>query len=291
MNSVQKNFSPGPGKLKVEEKIITALTPIETLKTVMARLRHPEKGCPWDREQTFASVAPYTIEEAYEVSEAIDSKDMTSLKEELGDLLLQIVFHSRMAEESGNFNFDEVAQAISNKMIFRHPHVFGKESARSIEFHSLEWEEQKKSERVKKALSRGIFPSALDDVALALPALLRAEKLGKRAAKVGFDWPEIESVFEKINEEIEELRSELKANGISGESVEEELGDILLTVVSLARHIRVNPELALRLANEKFKRRFSFIEERLAENGQSPENVSLQELEKLWDEAKQRKPF
>ena len=291
MNFVQKNFAPGPGKLKVDEKKIPALTPIETLKTVMARLRHPEEGCPWDREQTFASVAPYTIEEAYEVSEAIDTKDMSSLKEELGDLLLQIVFHSRMAEESGDFNFDDVARTISEKMIRRHPHVFGKEPERSIEFHSGEWEAQKKREREEKALTRGTSPSVLDDVALALPALTRAEKLGKRAAKVGFDWSEIESTFENINEEIQELRSELEENEISGKSVEEELGDILLTLVSLARHVRVDPELALRLANAKFKRRFCFIEKRLAEDGQSPENVSLQELKKLWQEAKQRKLF
>jgi len=257
----------------------------------MARLRHPEEGCPWDREQTFASVAPYTIEEAYEVSEAIDSKDMSSLKEELGDLLLQIVFHSRMAEESGDFNFDDVAQTISDKMICRHPHVFGKESERSKEFHSGEWEAQKRRERVEKAQRHGnaASVSVLDDVALALPALMRAEKLGKRVAKVGFEWPEIDSVFEKINEEIQELQSELEANEISEESIEEELGDILLTVATLARHVHVDPELALRRANAKFERRFRFVEESLAEDGQSPENVSLQKLEKLWQEAKQRK--
>ena len=265
-----------------------ALTPIENLKTVMARLRHPDEGCPWDREQTFASVAPYTIEEAYEVSEAIDSKDMSLLKEELGDLLLQIVFHSRMAEESGDFNFDDVAQTISDKMIRRHPHVFGEEGKRSREFHGDEWEAQKKRERVEKAQLRGdVMLSILDGVALAIPALMRAEKLGKRAAKAGFDWTGIETVYEKINEEIRELRSELEENEISGESVEEELGDILLTVVSLARHLRIDPELALRRANAKFERRFRFIEKQLLKAGQSPENVSLQKLEKLWQEAKQ----
>jgi len=254
----------------------------------MARLRHPDEGCPWDREQTFASVAPYTIEEAYEVSEAIDSKDMSLLKEELGDLLLQIVFHSRMAEESGDFNFDDVAQTISDKMIRRHPHVFGEEGKRSREFHGDEWEAQKKSERVEKAQLRGdVMLSILDGVALALPALTRAEKLGKRAAKAGFDWTGIETVYEKINEEIRRLQSELEENEISGESVEEELGDILLTVVSLARHLRIDPELALRRANAKFERRFRFIEKQLLKAGQSPENVSLQKLEKLWQEAKQ----
>jgi len=272
----------------VDARKTPALTPIENLKTVMARLRHPDEGCPWDREQTFASVAPYTIEEAYEVSEAIDSKDMSLLKEELGDLLLQIVFHSRMAEESGDFNFDDVAQTISDKMIRRHPHVFGEEGKRSREFHGDEWEAQKKSERVEKAQLRGdVMLSILDGVALALPALTRAEKLGKRAAKAGFDWTGIETVYEKINEEIRRLQSELEENEISGESVEEELGDILLTVVSLARHLRIDPELALRRANAKFERRFRFIEKQLLKAGQSPENVSLQKLEKLWQEAKQ----
>jgi len=272
----------------VDARKTPALTPIENLKTVMARLRHPDEGCPWDREQTFASVAPYTIEEAYEVSEAIDSKDMSLLKEELGDLLLQIVFHSRMAEESGDFNFDDVAQTISDKMNRRHPHVFGEEGKRSREFHGDEWEAQKKRERVEKAQLRGdVMLSILDGVALAIPALMRAEKLGKRAAKAGFDWTGIETVYEKINEEIRELRSELEENEISGESVEEELGDILLTVVSLARHLRIDPELALRRANAKFERRFRFIEKQLLKAGQSPENVSLQKLEKLWQEAKQ----
>ena len=265
-------------------------TPIENLKTVMARLRHPKEGCPWDRDQTFASVAPYTIEEAYEVSDAIDCKDMSSLKEELGDLLLQIVFHSRMAEESGYFDFDEVAQNIADKMIRRHPHVFGEEGERSKEFHGDQWEEQKKRERTEKALLRGDHtPSILDDVALSLPALMRSEKLGKRAAKVGFDWPDIDSVFEKMNEEIQELKNELEAKTISREAVEEELGDMLLTVVSLARHLQVNPELALRRGSAKFEQRFRFVEKRLEKDGYCPENASLEELESLWQEAKQRK--
>ena len=265
-------------------------TPIENLKTVMSRLRHPTEGCPWDRDQTFASVAPYTIEEAYEVYDAIDCKDMSSLKEELGDLLLQIVFHSRMAEESGYFDFDEVAQNIADKMIRRHPHVFGEEGERSKEFHRDQWEEQKKRERTEKALRRGDHtPSILDDVALSLPALMRSEKLGKRAAKVGFDWPDIDSVFEKMNEEIQELKNELEAKTISREAVEEELGDMLLTVVSLARHLQVNPELALRRGGAKFEQRFRFVEKRLEKDGYCPENASLEELESLWQEAKQRK--
>ena len=256
----------------------------------MADLRHPTEGCPWDREQTFSSVAPYTIEEAYEVSEAISRNDMSSLKEELGDLLLQIVFHSRMAEESGDFDFNDVAQSIADKMIRRHPHVFGNEGQRSKEFHGEQWEAQKKRERTEKAHRLGDeVPSILDDIALALPALMRAEKLGKRAAKAGFDWTEIEPVFEKINEEILELRNELDEKEISAESVEEEFGDILLSVVSLARHLQVNPELALRRANSKFERRFHHIEKQLSEAGKIPEETSLAEYEVLWQDAKQYK--
>ncbi|MBL4824560.1 MAG: nucleoside triphosphate pyrophosphohydrolase [SAR324 cluster bacterium] len=266
------------------------ITPIENLKNVMSRLRHPAEGCPWDREQTFASVAPYTIEEAYEVSDAIERNDLPALKEELGDLLLQIVFHSRMAEESGDFDFNDVAQTISAKMIRRHPHVFGEEEERSREFHSDEWETQKKRERAEKAYRRGDnVPSILDGIALAFPALMRAEKLGKRAAKAGFDWPEIEPVFEKMDEEILELRSELEKNEISEEAVEEELGDILLSVVSLARHLRVDPELALRRANDKFESRFRFIEKQLFEAAKKPEETELAEYEALWQEAKQSK--
>ena len=265
-------------------------TPIETLMNVMARLRHPTEGCPWDRDQTFSSVAPYTIEEAYEVSDAIQHNDMSSLKEELGDLLLQIVFHSRIAEESGDFDFNEVAQSIVDKMIRRHPHVFGEEAQRSKEFHGDEWEAQKKYERAEKAQLRGdTLPSILDDVALALPALMRAEKLGKRAAKAGFEWDKTESYFNKINEEILELRSELDEKVISKKLVEEELGDILFSVVSLASHLKVDAEVALRGSNYKFESRFHFIEKQLSLAGKKPEETSLAEYEALWHEAKQSK--
>jgi len=265
-------------------------TPIENLIDVMACLRHPTEGCPWDREQTFSSVAPYTIEEAYEVSDAIEQNDMSSLKEELGDLLLQIVFHSRMAEESGDFDFNEVAQSIVDKMIRRHPHVFGEEEQRSREFHGDEWEAQKQRERTEKAQRRGeSLPSILDDVALAFPALMRAEKLGKRAAKAGFEWQKIEPYFNKINEEIIELRSELDEKEISKKLIEEELGDILLSVVSLARHLKVDAELALRRSNDKFESRFRFIEKKISEAGKKPEETSLAEYEALWHEAKKSK--
>ena len=196
----------------------------------------------------------------------------------------------RASHSAGYFNFDEVAQNITDKMISRHPHVFGEEGARSKEFHRDQWEEHKKRERAEKALRRGVHtPSILDDVALSLPALMRSEKLGKRAAKVGFDWPDIDSVFEKMNEEIQELKNELEAKTISREAVEEELGDMLLTVVSLARHLHVNPELALRRGSAKFEQRFRFVEKRLEKDGYCPEKASLEELESLWQDAKQRK--
>ena len=262
-------------------------TLVENLKNVMARLRDPKKGCPWDREQTFASVAPFTIEEAYEVSEAIESKDMASLKEELGDLLLQVVFHSRIAEESGEFDFNDVVKNITEKMIRRHPHVFGEEIERKKEFHSEEWDLQKERERTEKARLRGEDrPSILDDVALAFPALMRAEKLGKRVAKVGFDCLEIDSVFKKINDEIKELQNELEEKIISNQRLEEEIGDILLTVVSLARHLKIDPELALRRVNSKFEKRFRFIENHLAKKRKKLEDTSLEEYELLWKETK-----
>lgn len=261
----------------------SSLTPIEKLKKVMTRLRHPDEGCPWDREQTFASVAPYTIEEAYEVSDAVDCNDMPALKEELGDLLLQIIFHSRIAEEAGYFNFDEVTQSITDKMVRRHPHVFGEDSERSKEFHSEEWEAQKRRERAEKASARGDTPGVLNDVALALPALMRAEKLGKRVAKAGFDWPEKENIINKINEDIADLKAKIKQKDNFQESAENELGEILLNVVSLARHLKVDPELALRRANTKFVNRFRTVEEQLATAGDVPEKINIEAYKLLWE--------
>jgi len=263
---------------------------IKTLKNVMALLRDPKKGCPWDKEQTFESVVPFTIEEAYEVSDAVECNDMDSLKEELGDLLLQIVFHSQIAEELGHFDFDEVVEDIVQKMIRRHPHVFEKKVKRSKKFHAEEWEIQKSKERFEKSkISGNDLSSVLDNVALALPALMRAEKIGKRASKVGFDWPDIESVFRKIKEEINELRNELEKDIILPKKIEEELGDILFTIVSLARHLDVDPELALRNGNTKFEKRFRFVEKKLAEISKKPEETNLKEYELLWNEAKLKK--
>ena len=256
---------------------------------VIARLRHPTEGCPWGREQTFSSVAPFTIEEAYEVSNAIEHDEIFSLKEELGDLLLQIVFHSRIAEESGDFDFNDVAQSIADKMIRRNPHVFGDKEQRSRGFKVDEWEVQKKLERKDKAVRRGdSTPSILDDVALAFPALMRADKLGKRAAKVGFGWNRIEPYFNKINEKILELRSELDKKETSKKLVEEELGDILLSIVSLGRHLKVDSELSLRKSNDKFESRLRFMEKQLYVVGKKLEEISFAEYEELWQKAKIR---
>ena len=260
--------------------------PIDSLNRVMARLRDQLGGCPWDIEQTFASIAPYTIEEAYEVSDAIERKDMCSLREELGDLLFQVVFHSRIAEESGYFNFDEVVENIIEKMIRRHPHVFGEEGGRKKEFQLEDWEAQKKKERADKARSRGVNHSILDDVPISFPALKRAEKLGKRIARAGFEWLEIDLVFNKLNEEIDELRLLLEEDGFSQKLIEEELGNILLTIVSLARHMRVDPELALRRGNAKFERRFRFVENQLRNNRKKLEEIEIEEFELLWEKAK-----
>ena len=250
------------------------------LLDIMRQLRDPESGCPWDIEQTFSTIAPYTIEEAYEVSDAIQRQDMDDLKDELGDLLFQVVFHSRMAEEAGHFNFDDVAQAICDKMIRRHPHVFADASERSAESQTIAWEEQKASERA----SKGQDQSLLDDLPLALPALLRASKLTKRAARVGFDWPNAEAVFDKLDEELGELKDAIKEQ--DQDHIAEELGDLLFVISNLARKLKVDPEDALRSTNAKFETRFKFIEQRLDQQDRSPEEATLEEMEALWLEAK-----
>jgi ATP diphosphatase len=243
---------------------------ISPLVVIMARLRDRETGCPWDVEQDFASIAPYTIEEAYEVADAIERNDMASLKDELGDLLLQVIFHSRMAEEAGIFSLSDVITAICDKMIRRHPHVFGDGEA------SPGWEQIKANERAEKADDDG---SALAGVALGLPSLARAEKLQKRAARVGFDWDDIADVQNKILEELEELSS-----AQSAEHVAEEVGDLLFAVTNLARHHHVDPEAALRAANLKFERRFRAME---AMTGPVPfPDLSLAQQEALWQAVK-----
>lgn len=253
---------------------------IDRLLAIMARLRDPERGCAWDLEQTFATIAPYTVEEAYEVADAIERGDLTDLRDELGDLLLQVVFHSRMAEEAGHFAFDDVARAISEKMIRRHPHVFGEEERRTSDEQTRAWEVIKAQERAGK----GRNGSLLDDVPAGLPALTRAVKLSRRAATVGFVWPTVEDVVRKLDEEVGELKAEIADRDL--EKARAELGDVLFVVANIARTLDIDPEDALRATNAKFARRFRFIEQALAARGKTPDQSDLAEMDALWDEAK-----
>lgn len=255
---------------------------IERLLEIMRRLRDPDSGCPWDVAQDFASIAPYTIEEAYEVADAIDREAWEELKGELGDLLFQSVFHARMAEEAGHFTFQDVVRAMSDKMVARHPHVFGDESSdKSAEQQSRDWEAIKAAERAGKAQT-----GALDGVAVGLPALLRAYKLQKRAARVGFDWGNVGPVLDKITEEAHELAEARDAR--DADALEDEFGDLLFVIVNLGRHLGLDPEGALRRTNAKFTRRFATIEATLAARGKRPEDSTLDEMDALWDAAKAR---
>ena len=252
--------------------------PIDRLLAIMARLRDKERGCPWDIEQTFVTIAPYTVEEAYEVADAIERDDMEALKDELGDLLLQVVFHARMAEEGALFGFDDVAAAIADKMVRRHPHVFGDAEIASVEAQNEAWEAHKAAERE----ARGGAASVLDGIALAYPALLRAAKVSKRAARIGFDWPDARAVIPKIAEEIAEVEAEIDSGGEHA-ALEEEIGDLLFAVTNLARKLEVEPETALRRATAKFERRFRQVEKSAAERGIGRD---LEALEELWLEVK-----
>ncbi|MHA1536010.1 MAG: nucleoside triphosphate pyrophosphohydrolase [Alphaproteobacteria bacterium] len=254
--------------------------PLSRLLEIMVRLRDPDGGCPWDIEQTFETIAPYTIEEAYEVADAIARKDFTDLKDELGDLLLQVVYHAEMAREAGHFDFAEVAQAIGEKMVRRHPHVFAGSQVASAARQREAWEDIKARERAEKRSA----PSALDGVPLALPALMRAEKLGKRAARVGFDWPDIGGVLAKVDEELDEFRAEL--DGGSRERQAEEIGDLLFACANLARKAGLDPESALHDASRRFEARFRHLEKALRDPKRDPKSVPLEELEALWQAAK-----
>lgn len=254
------------------------------LLDIMAQLRHPEKGCPWDVEQTFATIAPYTIEEAYEVADAIETGDFGGLREELGDLLLQVVFHARMAEEDGQFDFEAVAESISDKMVRRHPHIFGDISLYNFTDHKTNWEAHKSAERAAKAESAGKCSSVLDGVPSAMPALMRCEKLGKRAARVGFEWPSVTGALDKLDEELTELKAEMEE--AKADRVLDEVGDVLFSVVNVARHLGVDPEAALRHANAKFEKRFHAVEESFATDGQDISDADLEEMEARWQEAK-----
>ena len=255
---------------------------LDRLVEIMARLRDPTDGCPWDLEQSFETIAPYTIEEAYEVADAIERGDVSGLREELGDLLLQVVFHARMAEEAGAFAFDDVAGAIADKMVRRHPHVFGDGTESDLR---ETWGAQKAAERARKAAADGRTAGLLDDVPRALPALVRAEKLQQRAARAGFDWPDLSPVLAKVDEELRELRAEIDA-GATRRRLADELGDVLFACVNLARHLGVDPEASLRGTNARFETRFRWIEVTLARRGLRPEDVGLDELDRLWNAAK-----
>ncbi|NVK35309.1 MAG: nucleoside triphosphate pyrophosphohydrolase [Rhodobacteraceae bacterium] len=265
---------------------------IVRLIEIMEALRTPETGCPWDIEQTFETIVPYTIEEAYEVADAINKKDMVNLREELGDLLLQVIYHARMAEEAGTFDFGDVVEAITKKMIRRHPHVFGNEKARSAGMAKGMWEKIKAEERAEKKAAHAAAGHEeasvrfLDDVPTAFPALQEAEKLQKRAGQVGFDWNDPFAVLAKVREEADELEVEIRADEPDRELIADELGDTFFALANLARHMHIDPEEALRRTNRKFRKRFAHIEDHAAETGKSLENMSLDEMEASWQAAK-----
>lgn len=256
---------------------------IQRLIDIMVRLRDPEQGCPWDVEQTFRTIAPYTIEEAFEVADAIEREDLVDLKDELGDLLFQVVFHARMAEEQGAFAFDDVVEAVSDKLVRRHPHVFGEAEFGSVEAQTANWEEIKAAERVEKGETD---PSVLAGVSRGLPALRRSVKLQKRAARLGFDWPSAEPVFDKLVEETEELQEAIAAGDADG--IEEELGDLFFVLTNLARKLDVDPGAALRRSNHKFEQRFRAVEQLARERGLDPAELGLDGLEALYREVKSR---
>jgi nucleoside triphosphate diphosphatase len=263
-------------------------TNIDRLIDIMAALRNPETGCPWDKEQTFKSIAPYTIEEAYEVADAIEQDDMDSLRDELGDLLFQVIFYAQMSRETGGFEFDDVARGICDKMERRHPHVFGDAQIGDSAAQTEAWEKHKATERSGERAKKGADEgpeSILDGVAMALPALMRAFKLQRRAAQVGFEWNDPSGALAKVREEVAEVEAEMDQNG-SKERLEEEIGDLFFAVVNLARMLKVKPEEALRAANAKFETRFHGIEARLATLGKSPAESDLAEMDALWNEIK-----
>lgn len=255
--------------------------PIDRLIAIMAKLRDPEGGCPWDVEQDFSSIAPYTIEEAYEVADAIARGDFDDLRDELGDLLLQVVFHARMAEEQGRFAFDDVVAAICDKMVRRHPHVFGDAEVADAAAQTKAWEEHKKREREGSG-----DPSALAGIATGLPEMTRATKLQKRAATIGFDWPGVEPVIAKLHEEIDEVRAELDAEPRDPEKIADEIGDVLFVVVNLARHAGIDPAAALRRTNAKFERRFRWMEQAAAAEGRDLAALDLDAQDAYWVRAK-----
>ncbi|WP_343565146.1 nucleoside triphosphate pyrophosphohydrolase [Kiloniella sp. b19] len=262
---------------------------IDRLLQLMRDLRDPEQGCPWDIEQTFQTIAPYTIEEAYEVADAIENGSMDDVKDELGDLLLQVVFHAQMAQDGGIFDFNDVAQAVTDKMVRRHPHIYAAADITTADQQEVSWEAIKAEERASKGLSGR--SSLMDDVTVGLPASTRAVKLQKRAAKVGFDWDHLDPVVEKIREELDEVLAECpenpaEANEEQRDRLEDEFGDLLFAVANLGRHLRIDPEKALRRTNAKFERRFRFVEQAFSERNADLKSASLEEMDREWDRAK-----
>lgn len=276
------------------------MSSIQRLLDIMARLRDPQRGCPWDLQQSFKTIAPYTVEESYEVADAIERDDLPSLRDELGDLLFQVVFHSQMAREQGAFDFDDVVDAICNKMERRHPHVFGDASIADADAQTVAWEEQKRRERAQKQAGSE-QASVLDDVPVALPALTRANKLGKRAAQVGFEWSDVHGAVDKLDEEIAEFKAEVRAHSClqadatgegsqaasrQHERLAAEIGDVLFCVVNVCRYLKIDPELALKRTNASFERRFRYVERGLAARGKTPQQATLAEMDQLWEKAK-----
>ncbi len=259
--------------------------PIDRLVEIMARLRNKENGCPWDIEQTFETIAPCTLEEAYEVVDAIQRKDMTALKEELGDLLLQVVFHAQMASEENKFTFNDVVTGLAEKLVFRHPHVFGEQNAETASDVNKIWDERKAQEKKDKA-SNGETPSVLDDIPLALPSLARAQKISKRAAKAGFEWTETEGVLDKVIEEVEEMRQAIRNNDRA--NMEEELGDLFFVLVNLGRRLDIDCEEAARQTNYKFERRFKGMEEEIRQAQKTMKTLSPDEWEVHWQNQKDK---
>lgn len=257
------------------------------LLAIMAKLRDPDGGCPWDLEQSFATIAPHTIEEAYEVADAIEYQDWPHLKEELGDLLLQVVFHAQMAKDEGLFDFNDVSEGIADKMIRRHPHVFGEEVVETAEAQTAAWELIKQQEREAKTAKQGVQPSSvLDGISAGLPSLTRAMKIQKRAIRAGFDWPDVQGVLDKVKEELAEVEEEVLADQPVQDRIKDEIGDLLFTVTNLARWADVDPDSALRACNVKFDRRFRAMEQGVRGQGKELKEASLEEMEYHWKEAK-----
>ena len=262
------------------------MSAIEKLQNIMQALRDPEKGCPWDLKQNFRSLVPYTIEEAYEVADAIERNDMADIKNELGDLLFQVVFYAQLGKEQKAFGFEDIAEAISEKLVRRHPHVFAEDSVTDAEHQTRQWEQLKAEERREKAQQNNSRSSILDDVSRTLPSLMRAEKLQKRAAREGFDWPDVQGVIAKVEEELDEVQHEVEQASVDKDRLEDEIGDLFFSCVNLARYNGIDAETALRNANLKFEKRFRRVEKLAEEKGRLLSDINIDELEALWQRAK-----